>query len=114
MIRPSLVPEVASRFRALSDPSRLALLSALMSGEKTVGELVTLTGRSQPAVSQGLALLIRSRLVGVRREGRLRVHRIVDPSIVRVCETVCAALVDEVEALASSLAREGVSARRKE
>lgn len=41
----------AKFFRGLADTSRLARLEALRGGEKTVSELVTLTGLSQPNVS---------------------------------------------------------------
>ena len=46
MIDAELIPQVAARFKALSDEGRLALLSALQRGEKSVGELAEATHRS--------------------------------------------------------------------
>jgi len=39
MIDAELIPRVAARFKALADEGRLALLSTLQRGEKSVGEL---------------------------------------------------------------------------
>ena len=65
-----LIPLVAARFKALADPRRLALLSALQGGERTVTELAETTQRLQPNVSQHLARLARAGLVG----GRIRAN----------------------------------------
>ena len=43
--------QIAARFRALSEPTRLAILQELKSGEMTVGELVEAVGLSQANVS---------------------------------------------------------------
>jgi DNA-binding transcriptional ArsR family regulator len=47
----------ARLFRGLAESSRLALLQALRDGERTVGELVALTGLSQSNASGHLACL---------------------------------------------------------
>lgn len=44
-------------FHGLSDPTRLAILLALLGGERRVGELVELVGTSQSNVSNHLACL---------------------------------------------------------
>jgi len=93
MIETELIPLVARRFRALSDPRRLALLSALQSGERTVGELAALTGRPQPNVSQHLASLARAGFVEGRRDGNRVFYQIADPMVNRMCEAVCEGLV---------------------
>ena len=51
MLYPELIPEVAKRFKALSDEGRLRLLAALNGGEMCVGELAEAVGRPQPNVS---------------------------------------------------------------
>ena len=94
MIDPALMPQVAARFKALGDPGRLALLAALHEGEKGVSELVALTGRSQPNVSQQLAGLSRAGFVACRREGTRILYRISDPYVMRICEAVCNGLRD--------------------
>jgi DNA-binding transcriptional ArsR family regulator len=92
VIDPQLIPQVAARFKALSDEGRLALLSALQRGEKSVGELAEATGRSQPNVSQHLASLLHAGLVEARRDGTRAFYRIADPTVLRICDAVCDSL----------------------
>jgi ArsR family transcriptional regulator len=87
-----LIPLVAARFKALGDPRRLALLSALQGGERTVSELAEATRRPQPNVSQHLASLSRAGLVDSRREGTRVFYRIADPYVLRICDAVCDSL----------------------
>jgi DNA-binding transcriptional ArsR family regulator len=106
-----LIPQVAERFKALADAGRLSLLAALQRGERSVGELVELTGRSQPNVSQQLASLAHAGLVGARREGTKTYYRIADATILRICDAVC----ESVVARARELRREAalVASRRR-
>jgi DNA-binding transcriptional ArsR family regulator len=62
--------EASEFLKALSGRSRLAILCHLSDGEKSVGELVKLTGARNTAVSQQLALLRRDGIVLPRREGQ--------------------------------------------
>jgi len=89
MIEKRLIPLVAARFKALSEPGRLAILSALQQRERSVSELTQATARSQPNVSQHLANLLRAGLVASRREGNHVLYRLADPYIVRICAAVC-------------------------
>ena len=89
MIEKRLIPLVAARFKALSEPGRLLILSALHDGEHSVGELVEATGRGQPNVSQHLASLLRAGLVSSRREANRVLYRLADPYLVRICGAVC-------------------------
>jgi DNA-binding transcriptional ArsR family regulator len=98
MIEAALVPLVAARFRALAEPRRLAILSALQSGEKSVGELAEATGRPQPNVSQHLASLARAGLVASRRDGARVLYRSADPWVERICDAVCASLRERARA----------------
>ncbi len=59
----------AIRFKALGHGVRLQILEALAEGPATVGELVALTGRRQPYVSQQLAVLRSAGLVSRKRCG---------------------------------------------
>jgi DNA-binding transcriptional ArsR family regulator len=92
MINRDLIPRVAARFKALSDPGRLEILAALQEGERTVGELCLATGRSQPNVSQHLAQLSHAGLVEARREGARAFYRISDPFVTRICDVVCSSV----------------------
>lgn len=89
MIQKDLIPLVAARFKALSEPGRLAILSALQAGERSVGELVEETGRGQPNVSQHLANLAKAGLVSSRREANRVLYRLADPFLVSICGAVC-------------------------
>jgi ArsR family transcriptional regulator len=108
-IDPALVELVASRFKALGDPGRLALLQALLPGERTVAELVAETGRSQPNVSQHLASLARAGFVAARRAGNRAYYRCVDPCVAEICDAVCRGLAERVRSEAEKV---GVALRK--
>jgi DNA-binding transcriptional ArsR family regulator len=66
-----MTAQPAELFRTLADPTRRAVFERLAGeGELSVGDLVTGSGVSQPAVSQHLAVLRQAGLVTERREGR--------------------------------------------
>jgi ArsR family transcriptional regulator, arsenate/arsenite/antimonite-responsive transcriptional repressor len=60
----------ALRFRALGDETRLRLLELLITGERSVAELMELTGLGQSLVSHHLRTLREAGLVADRRDGR--------------------------------------------
>jgi ArsR family transcriptional regulator len=60
---------VAEVFRMLADPTRVQILWALVSREKSVNDLAAHVGKPAPSVSQHLAKLRMARLVRTRREG---------------------------------------------
>ncbi|MFN9787741.1 MAG: ArsR/SmtB family transcription factor [Planctomycetia bacterium] len=90
---------VAQRFRALGDPSRLALLQALMEGERTVGELCLVCPTSQANVSRHLALLHEEGVLARRKDGQHVHYRIADASISQLCELVCGSLSRRLDLL---------------
>lgn len=57
-------------FRVLGDPTRLKILELLGEGERTVGELVSAVGQSQPRVSTHLACLRHCGFVSTERRGK--------------------------------------------
>jgi DNA-binding transcriptional ArsR family regulator len=105
MIEPELIPLVAQRFKALGEPARLTLLAALQQGERSVSELVELTGRGQPNVSQHLKEMVHAGLVEARREGARIYYRISDPYVNRICDAVCRSVRRSVPAPAARPAR---------
>ena len=84
----------AKFFRGLADASRLALLDALRSGEKTVSELVTETGLSQSNASGHLACLKECGLVTSRQEGRFIFYALADERLKEVLGEVEGILAD--------------------
>jgi DNA-binding transcriptional ArsR family regulator len=59
-------------FRALADPTRRAILAALMRGQSSVTELARPHRMSLPAVMKHLRVLQRAGLVTQRKSGRTR------------------------------------------
>ena len=79
----------ASEFlKSLSGRSRLQILCHLWEGEKSVGELVRLTGARDTAVSQQLALLRKVGIVAARRDGQTLYYSIAHQGAARVLETL--------------------------
>lgn len=58
-------------FAALADPTRRAILSALMAGDRTVGELAEPYEMSLAAISKHLQVLARAGLLSQERAGRV-------------------------------------------
>ncbi len=61
---------MADTFKALSDPTRVRIISALLHTELCVGDLAACLGMSASAISHQLRLLRDMRLVRSRREGK--------------------------------------------
>lgn len=75
----------ARAFSALADPTRLAIVEELSSGERGVGELAEHFKLRQPTVSGHLKVLREAGLVQVRAEAQRRMYR-VEPAGFRVIE----------------------------
>lgn len=88
--------KVAERFKALSEPTRLRLIYALMDGEKTVSKLVRETGSVQANVSKHLSVLLEAGVLGRRKQGTSAYYRIVDESIFELCDLVCGSIHDRL------------------
>lgn len=65
-----IASHLAEIFRALSDPSRIRIISVLANGETNVGSLADAVGISESAVSHHLRGLRQMRLVRARKQGR--------------------------------------------
>ena len=74
-------PTTSDAFNAVAEASRRDLLSALGTGEATVGELVDRLGLTQPQVSKHLGVLRVVGLVRVRAEGRQRLYCVNGPAL---------------------------------
>lgn len=84
----ALLPQVAERFRALSEPARLQLLRVLVRGEHTVNQLVQETGLGQANVSKHLQLLHQLGFVRRRKSGLFVHYALTDHQAVSWCNTV--------------------------
>ncbi len=98
---------IAERFRALGEPTRLLILAALRDGERTVGDLVDLTGSGQANISKHLQLLHRQGFVERRKEGTSSFYRIADPAVFELCDLVCGTIREQLERQQQVLATDG-------
>ncbi len=67
---------VTGMFEVLVEPRRRHILDLLRQRERTVGDLVSALGISQPGVSKHLRVLRDAGLVGVRADGQRRLYRL--------------------------------------
>lgn len=76
------VVESADLFRLLGEPTRLAILHALLeAGELCVCDLAAVAGVGENVVSQALRLLRAADIVRTRREGRRIHYRLADAHV---------------------------------
>ncbi len=98
---PAMLERVAEQFRALSEPSRLALMSELFAGERNVSELVAATGLSLANVSKHLGVLHQAGWVSRRKDGLHVVYALADERTMGLCELMCARVRERAEAEAA-------------
>ncbi|MFZ6725943.1 ArsR/SmtB family transcription factor [Undibacterium sp. MH2W] len=94
--------QVAGYFAALSEPTRLQILSLLRDKERNVGELAELCGYTSANISRHLAILSKHGLVAKENRGTSVFYRIADESIYTLCDVVCGSLLKQLEDKARS------------
>jgi ArsR family transcriptional regulator len=75
---------LADLFSALSDPTRLRMISVLLDGERNVGELAAQLAMTESAVSHQLRGLRQLRLVRSRKDGRQVYYALDDDHVTRL------------------------------
>lgn len=88
---------IADRFAALAEPTRLRIVYAICLEEKSVNAIAAEVATGQANVSRHLALMHRTGLVGRRRQGNQILYRVIDEEMLRICQSVCARVVAQVE-----------------
>lgn len=68
-------------FKALSDPTRLKVVTALATCELCVCDLAAVSGSSESAVSHQLRILRNLKIVRYRREGKIVFYRLDDDHV---------------------------------
>jgi DNA-binding transcriptional ArsR family regulator len=81
--------KIAASFRALSEPTRLAILQELKAGPKTVNEIVEAIGLSQANVSKQLSILRDTGFLHREQRGTSAFYSIGDPLVIDLCNLVC-------------------------
>jgi DNA-binding transcriptional ArsR family regulator len=87
----------AELFALLSTPIRLKIISAVCNGEKNVSELLGEIDTTQPNMSQHLATLYRSGVLGKRREGTQIYYQLRSERVATLCRAVCTQVAIELE-----------------
>jgi ArsR family transcriptional regulator len=80
------VASLAETFKVLGDTTRVRILDALARAELCVGEIATLLGLSESAISHQLRVLRNMRIVRARRAGRMIYYALDDQHVVRLFE----------------------------
>lgn len=86
---PDQLERVANLFRAFAEPTRLAIIQELKSGELSVSEIVDLLPTSQANVSKQLKQLYDAGLVTRRKQGTQVLYAIADAIVFELCSLVC-------------------------
>ena len=89
--------QVAAYFRALSEPTRLHILSLLRDGERNVGELAQLCDYTSANISRHLAILGKHGLVARESRGTSVYFSIADESVDVLCDLVCGSIARQFE-----------------
>lgn len=108
----ALADTAVEKLKVFAQPQRLIILSLLLNGEHTVGEIDTATGIGQPALSQQLAELRRAELVRTRKESKLVYYALADESAalcVRALEAIMGGASDPAVQLAAVLKTDGAT-----
>lgn len=67
---------LSNTFHALADPTRRAILSSLISGEKTVSDLAEPFDMTMPAITKHLKVLEKAKLIERSKEAQYRPCRL--------------------------------------
>lgn len=73
--------KLAATFKALGDPTRTKIISALLQEELCVCDMASLIGISQSAISHQLRVLRNMNLVKYRKDGRIAYYSLDDDHI---------------------------------
>jgi len=63
-------------FRAIADPTRRNILTMLSTGERSLNEISAAFEMTRPAVAKHIKVLEEGGLVQIRKQGRVRLHRL--------------------------------------
>ncbi len=98
VLSPGMLNEVSERFKALAEPTRLALLQSLQEGEQSVGDLVARTGLSLPNASKQLQQLHAAGFINRRKDGLFVYYSLADDDVLALCDLVCSRVLRDVKA----------------
>ncbi len=89
---PELIAIIADRLKLLGEPARLQILNCLRPRERTVTEIVELTGLGQANVSKHLQQLHAHGIVSRRKDAQFAHYALADRRVFELCALVCDSL----------------------
>ena len=84
LLKENTSTHLADLFSALSDPTRLRIISVLLESEMNVGEIAAQLEMSESAVSHQLRGLRQMRLVRARKDGRQVYYALDDDHVAKL------------------------------
>lgn len=81
--------KMAELFKAMSDPTRLKIINALILSEMCVCDLASLLNMNQPAISHHLKTLRQFQMIKYRREGKMVYYSLDDANIAPMFRQGC-------------------------
>ncbi len=84
LLKENFSTRLAELFSALSDPTRLRIISILLEGEMNVGDIAARLAMTESAVSHQLRGLRQIRLVSSRKEGRQVFYELDDDHVAKL------------------------------
>ena len=108
------VERASSLLKAMSNQRRLLILCYLSEGEHSVGELCSLVGLSQSALSQHLAKLRHDGLVATRRNAQTVYYSVAGGEVESILRTLHQLFCEDPSASAESAPRSSGSDTRRQ
>ena len=84
LLKENFSTRLAELFSALSDPTRLRIISVLLEGEMNVGDIAARLAMTESAVSHQLRGLRQIRLVRSRKDGRQVFYTLDDDHVAKL------------------------------
>ena len=84
LLKENISTHLADLFSALSDPTRLRIISVLLDGEMNVGEIADQLAMTESAVSHQLRGLRQLRLIRSRKDGRQVFYALDDDHVAKL------------------------------
>ena len=108
---------IATRARALGDPTRVRILNVLAGGESPVGHVANALATEQSTVSKHLQVLFNAGLVHRRREASTVIYSLFAPQLIELCSFLGRRMLNPAEVhklrMEASRAAKGIATWRR-
>ncbi|MBB5020935.1 ArsR/SmtB family transcription factor [Desulfurispira natronophila] len=81
--------DISTKFKCLSDPTRLRILHMLMENEYCVGDIARTIGTTQANISKHLSLLRQAGMVNHRKDGMQVIYSLSGDRVQQLCKIMC-------------------------